>query len=282
MHDTKEIKLIAIDLDGTLFNPKGIISKDDLTAIKYAMDKGVTVVISTGRPYAGIPFEQLEGSGIKYAITTNGSAAYELGTKRCLFEEPMENELTFPIIEYLLSKDIHFDAFIQGKGYSPEKCLAAGLKLDYPESLLKYVIHTRTRVEDICKYIAENNMKIQKMTLNFYKDENGNYVDRDEVEKYLLAHGKISVVSGGHNNLEFTRGDIDKGTGLHELAKVLGISVDQTMAIGDTENDLAIIKAAAVGVAMGNATDDIKKAADYITLSNNESGVAAAIMHYVK
>ena len=277
----QDIKLIALDLDGTLFNPEGIISKKDLDAIKRVTNQGVTVVISTGRPYSGLPFEQLKDTGIKYSINTNGSAAYEIGTKKCIFEESMENDISFPIIDFLLTKDIHFDAFIQGQGYSPTKCLEPGKKLDYPKSLLYYVLETRTRVDNLCEYIKEHDMKIQKMTLNFYKDVNGNYVDRDEVEKYLLSNSNISVVSGGFNNLEFTRSDVDKGTGLREIADKLGIPVEQTMAIGDSGNDLAIIKAASVGIAMGNASEYIKEAADYVTLSNEASGGAAAINHFI-
>ena len=123
------IKLIALDLDGTLFNNQSQISAHNIDTIKKANEAGTTVVISTGRPYSGLPFEQLKGSGIRYAITTNGSAIYEIESGKCLFEEAMDEDIILPILDFLLTKDIHMDAFIGGKGYTPVQCVAAGQKL---------------------------------------------------------------------------------------------------------------------------------------------------------
>lgn len=275
-----DYKLIALDLDGTLFNNQSRISQKNLAAIHAARKAGIEVVISTGRPFCGLPFAQLEDSGIRYAITTNGSALYEIPTGNCLHEECMDCALTLPIIEFLLSRDIHMDAFIGGKAYSPLKCLAAGKKLITPEALKKYILETRTRMEDFYGFIKENNLQIQKMTLNFYPDEKGVLVDRREVKEYLLANPDILVVSGGYHNLEFTRAGVDKGLGLICLTELLHIPMAQTMAIGDTENDIAILKTAGLGIAMGNATPAVKAVADDITLSNEEDGVAAAILRH--
>jgi hypothetical protein len=119
------------------------------------------------------------------------------------------------------------------------------------------------------------------MTLNFYPDGQGGFTDREKVHKYLLSNPAIDVVSGGYHNLEFTRAGVNKGVGLHRLAEILGVDPAATMAIGDTENDLSIIRAAGIGVAMGNATDTVKAQADYITSSNEEDGVACAIEHFI-
>jgi len=80
------MKLIALDLDGTLFNNKSQISKENIKAIKEATAAGINVVISTGRPFGGLPFEAIKNTGIRYAITANGSAIYEIDTKKCLYE----------------------------------------------------------------------------------------------------------------------------------------------------------------------------------------------------
>jgi hypothetical protein len=119
------------------------------------------------------------------------------------------------------------------------------------------------------------------MTLNFYPDGQGGFTDREKVRKFLLSNPAIDVVSGGYNNLEFTRAGVNKGVGLHRLAEILGVDPAATMAIGDTENDLSIIRAAGIGVAMGNATDAVKAQADYITSSNEEDGVACAIDRFI-
>lgn len=275
------IQLVALDLDGTLFNNQGQITPNNREAIQKALDNGIQVVISTGRPLAGIPMEQIEKTGIRYAITTNGSGVYELATKKCIYENGMEEEIILPILEFLNTKDIHMDAFINGGAYSSEKCRAAAEKLDIPPSLKHYIINTRVRVPDLTDYIRQNHLRVQKMTLNFYPNGDGTFKDRESVKEFLLANPQIQCVSGGYNNLEFTRAGVTKGTGLLELTHFLGLLPENTMAIGDTENDIAILTAAGIGVAMGNATDDVKTVSSYITSSNEEDGVAKAIYDLV-
>lgn len=276
----KPIKLIALDLDGTLFNNESKITPGNIKAINAAIQKGITVVISTGRPYAGMPFEQIKQTDINYSINTNGSAIYEIFPKKLICEEGMEPDFVIPIIEFLLTKDIHMDAFISGDSYTPFSCVPAGQKIDVPPELKRYILETRKRVDDLCEFIRANHAIVQKMTLNFYRDSKGTLVDRAAVYEYLKSNPSVNCVSGGYNNLEFTRSDVDKGVGLRSLASHLGIAIEETMAIGDTGNDIAILKAAGLGVAMGNATDDVKAVADVITGSNEEDGVASAIYKY--
>ena len=277
----KDIKLVALDLDGTLFDNSSRISKRNLTAIRSITDKGIHVVISTGRPFEGIPFDQIKGTGINYAITANGSGIYEISTGKCLYENAMDEELVTPILNFLLTRDIHMDAFIGGKGYTPIQCVETAQKLTVASSIKNYIITTRTRLDNILQFIHENQLKVQKMTLNFYPAADGTLIDRETVRKFLVSNPSITTVCGGYNNLEFTRADANKGVGLRKLAEILGVNPDATMAIGDTENDLAIIEAAGIGVAMGNATDAVKARADYVTTTNTKDGVAAAIEHFI-
>lgn len=277
----KDIKLVALDLDGTLFDNSSHISERNLTAIRSITDKGIHVVISTGRPFEGIPFDQIKGTGINYAITANGSGIHEISTGKCLYENAMDEELVTPILNFLLTRDIHMDAFIGGKGYTPIQCVETAQKLTVPSSIKNYIITTRTRLDNILQFIHENQLKVQKMTLNFYPAADGTLIDRETVRKFLVSNPSITTVCGGYNNLEFTRADANKGVGLRKLAEILGVNPDATMAIGDTENDLAIIEAAGIGVAMGNATDAVKARADYVTTTNTKDGVAAAIEHFI-
>ena len=275
------IQLVALDLDGTLFNNQSVISQENLKTIRTITDAGVHVVISTGRPFNGVPFAQLEGTGIDYAITANGSGIYRISTGECLFDDSMPEELILPILDFLLKKDINIDAFIAGKGVSPTKCRETALKLSVPDSIKAYIVDTRFRVDDLTDYIHSNHLQVQKMTLNFLREPDGTLKHREEVRAFLEGNPQVTCVCGGYNNLEFTRADVNKGAGLLKLADALGVVPCNTMAIGDTENDISIIDAAGIGVAMGNATPDVKEAADYITCSNEEDGVAAAIRHFL-
>ena len=275
------IKLIALDLDGTLFNNEGKITEETKKEIKRVTDMGVHVVISTGRPYNGVPFEQIKGLGIHYAITTNGSAIYYIPEHKCIYENCMDFATAEPILKFLLEKEIHLDTYIGGEGFTPIRCRENLHRLSIMPSLKEYILATRTPKEDLIGYVRDCGQMIQKTTLNFYPQPDGTYKHREEVREFLMTNPSIECVCGGYNNLEFTKAGVTKGEALHHLADLLSVKPEETMAIGDTENDLSILQAAGIGVAMGNAPLEIQAMADYVTSSNLEDGVGKAIAHFI-
>lgn len=104
---------------------------------------------------------------------------------------------------------------------------------------------------------------------------------REVLRKELMAIPELSISSSVYNNLEVNAKGADKGAALLWLADYLGIDREETMSFGDGENDIPMIKAAGIGVAMGNALDTVKAAADTVTLTNDEDGVAAAIRKFI-
>ena len=277
----KEIKLVALDLDGTLFNPEGIITEKTKEELRRAGAKGVHTVICTGRPYNGVPFDQITDTSIEYAITTNGASIYRISDHKCLYDDSMTPETYLPILEYILSREIHIDVYIDGKGYTPIRCRENLHRLDVPESLKKYMIATRTPVENLLDYVKDCGEKIQKINLVFYPQPDGSLLYRDEVYEVLKSNPDITVVGGGFRNFEIGKAGVTKIGGIEELCKILDVPMEQTMAIGDSENDYSMINAAGVGVAMANASEDILAIADYITTSNTEDGVGEAIKHFI-
>lgn len=271
------VSLIALDMDGTLFNGQSEISKEDQDAIREASSRGIHVAISTGRPYAGLPVTLLSGLGVSYAITSNGAAVYHLPDRLCIHESAMEPALVCPIIEELQKKSIHMDAFINGDGFSQRSCEGKIDCLDMPTSIKRYIHRTRTFTDDLAAYIRVHNLNVQKMTLNFYPQEDGTFLYRDEVMQILSEHPEITFLSGGYHNLEFTRAGVTKGNGLTLLCSHLGVDIEETLACGDTQNDIDILKTAAIGVAMENALPEVKEIADFVMRSNENSGVAHAI-----
>ena len=271
------IKLIALDLDGTLYNSQGLISERNKSVIKQAIAAGVTVIISTGRPYVGLPLEDMTVLGIQYAITANGAAVYKVPGKELLFDDCMPPSVSVPLLLELYQHRIHLDAFINGDGYTQNSTLEYVSHLNIPESLRKYITSTRKNIASLPDYISEHNLPVAKMTINFMPDGNGGYIDRDKVEALFKSHKELSYVCGGFSNLECTNAGISKSKGLSFLCDYLAIPMSATMACGDSENDLDIISAAAVGVAMSNAQQLILDKADFISKSNDEDGVAYAI-----
>lgn len=277
----KPIQLIALDLDGTLFNREGKITDITKTELNRAAAQGVKIVISTGRPFNGLPFEQIKDTAIEYALTTNGASIYRIEGKECLYENGMDVETVMPILDWILSREIHIDIYMDGVGFTPVRCRENIGRLDVPKSLRTYMIATRTTVEDLKAYVSDCGKKIQKINLNFYPQPDGTFLYRDETLEFLKSNPATTVVCGGFNNFEVSKAGVTKKEGLEFLASYLGTSLEQTMAMGDSENDLSMINAAGIGVAMGNASDDIKAIADYVTTSNEKDGVGEAIKRFI-
>jgi Cof subfamily protein (haloacid dehalogenase superfamily) len=276
-----EVKLIALDMDGTLFNSEGEVSEKDKEIIRKATETGVAVAVATGRSYAELPIEMLYDVGIRYAITGNGSAVYKIPTMECVFSDCMDTELVCRILGEVKELDIYYDVYIQGRAYRPEHVTHNIRRMDLPESLYEAVEQTRIVVPDLVEYLKETKGLVEKATLNFALLEDGTLLDRDKSEEILKRYPQVEYLSGGFHNWEFTKAGVNKGTGLKFLAERIGAAMDETMACGDSQNDLSMLKAAQVAVAMGNAKEEIKEMADFITLSNDESGVGYAIEKFV-
>lgn len=277
-----KIKLVALDMDGTLFNDKLEITEENQRAIRAAIESGTHVIISTGRPYVALPIEKLTDLGIRYVITSNGGGVYRIPEKECVYSSCMPPEVIVPIIRHLQTKDIQYDAFISGNRYreSDRQHLVERMT-QFPEATRQMVKTNATFVDDLAAFIEERSLDVEKMTINFYPLPDGTYKDRDDVWSYLSANPQITALCGGYMNVEYTMAGTTKAMGLRFLADMLDVPMECTMACGDTQNDADIMQAAAIGVAMGNASDDIKAIADFVTKSNNDSGVAYAIDKFV-
>ena len=277
----ERVKLIALDMDGTLFNSQNEISKKDRETLKRATEAGVAVAVATGRAYTELPIEMLYEAGICYAITGNGSAVYRLPEKACIFSDCLDNEVVCAIIRELKQLDIYYDIYVDGLVYCPKSVCHNIRKMDMPESLHEHIERTRIVVDDLEDYIRNCGKSVEKVTLNFAYLEDGTCLGKAESAAILDRYPQVEYLSGGFHNWEFTRAGVNKGTGLRFLAERLGVPMNLTMACGDSENDLSMLRAAQVAVAMENAKPAVKEESNYITHSNNESGVAHAIEHFV-
>ena len=277
----ERVKLIALDMDGTLFNSQNEIAEKDKETLKRATEAGVAVAVATGRAYVELPIEMLYEAGIRYAITGNGSAVYRLPDKECILSDCLDNEVVCTIIRELKQLDIYYDIYVDGLVYCPRSVCHNIRKMDMPESLHEHIEKTRIVVDDLEDYIKSCGKSVEKTTLNFAYLEDGTCLGKTESAAILDRYPQVEYLSGGFHNWEFTRAGVNKGTGLRFLAERLGVPMNLTMACGDSENDLSMLRAAQVAVAMENAKPAVKEESNYITLSNNESGVAHAIEHFV-
>lgn len=265
------IKLLTIDLDGTLFDKDKQISTENKIAIKKAREKGVKVVVATGRPTNGI-IKVLEELDIKsssdYVICYNGARIINAHNRK-------------PIINHLI------------KGSDVKK-------LDEERRRLNLFIHAFRGNEELIRPIknpyTDVEAKINQIPDNYFDfneiNDNEDFIKMmliDDEEKLNDAEIKLDPYFKEHYNvvrsarifLEFLNKDADKGKAMLELANILGLDNSEVMAIGDAGNDLGMIINAGIGVAMANSFKPVLDAADYITLSNEESGVAHAINKFI-
>ena len=276
-----EYKLLALDMDGTLLDTHGRITKSSLDAIRAAQKQGVEVVLATGRDYNGILWDELGDVKIDYVVTNNGGAVYQAAGRECLCETCLDNAVMAPVFRYLLTKGVYIDVFIDGRDYAPPETMPLAEKLDLPDYVIRVLLANRTPMEHLVEKLEADELHLQKVTLNFWKEPDGSYHSREEVLAYLKQVPGITLVDGGFANLEFTAAGVSKATGLDFLTRKLELSMAQVMAIGDSENDAEMLRAAGLGVAMGNAYPSVKALADAVTDDNESDGVAKAIRKYL-
>ncbi|MGN0242929.1 MAG: Cof-type HAD-IIB family hydrolase [Lachnospiraceae bacterium] len=273
---SQKIKLLCLDLDGTVLDDQKRLSKRNTEAITKAIQKGVTVAVATGRSRRGLPSSFMNIPGIRYAVTMNGATIFDFQEQRPLATQLMNPETVQKVFTKIWHYDCMGDFFIDGVGYIDEEKYHRAIDYVVNPNLLDYVYATRQPISDFPNRVLENQKSVEKITVYFY---DVNMIP--ELRRDLSEMKMIDCVSGIPNNLEITHRQANKGNGIIMLGNCLGIQQEEIMAIGDSGNDLAMIQAAGIGVAVANATEEVKAAADVITASNLEDGVAQAIEQYV-
>lgn len=271
---TAPIRLIALDLDGTVLDDKKQLTPRTAAALTAAAEQGALIVPATGRTATGIPASLLALPGVRYAITANGARVLDLATGASLCELYIPLETALEAYGRLLRYDCLVDIFQDGQGYTTAANLAR-LPEYAPQNLIAYVTGTRKVLEDMRGYIAAQTRGLEKFTL-FFRHEAERRLAWAEMEALGLA-----AVSSLPRNMELNAAGVNKGRGLLMLAETLGLPAASLMACGDGGNDLEMVRAAGLGVAMANAFEEVKAAADFVTRSNNEDGVAYAVEKFV-
>ena len=273
-----DIKLIAIDMDGTLVDDEKQIPEENLKALKECSDRGIEIVPATGRTLKGIPKKLKELAGVRYGITVNGAVVADLKREKIISTCRLSAELAVEVMTMAKESgdDIMYDAYVNGIGYTSEEFYDQFPRFIHSEALARLLMGARRAVPDHIQWIREHAGEVDKINM-FFTSQGA----RERMRRRLQQNPGLWVSSSLPCNLEINAAGADKGGALVKLADYLGISRDATMAFGDGENDLTMIQKAGIGVAMENGTPAVKEAADYITLSNEEAGVAAAIRRFV-
>lgn len=269
------IKLVALDLDGTLLDSKKHLSARNRRALEACVEKGIYVVPATGRTVLGIPEELKAMPGIRYAITLNGGVLIDMAKNRVIDQRKLDCQATLEILEVVSGFHVMYDAYIEGVGISESRFYDHLDEYNIPEEIQKLVRITRMVVPNIEDHIRQSDVPVEK--INLYCSS---LKDRETIRTLLAERNDIIISSSLENNLEINALGATKGQGIRRLADHLGLGIEETMACGDGENDLTMIQMAGIGVAMANGEEALKTLADYVTATNDEDGVAQAIERF--
>ena len=275
----KEYKLITVDLDWTLLRNDKTLSKKNAEALEAAAAKDIEIVPCTGRYYEMIPESVRSLPFIHYAICINGADIYDVRNKSSLETHLIDKDLTIEIMEYIDTIDVIYDAYIDNHAYVSQKLydkISEPGYVDDPHQI-KTMTAFRTPVPELKEYIKERGIDIQK----FQMYTQNNMLLKSATEYIRSKYPQVSVSSSMLFNTEINDVNATKGNGLRSLASHLGIDISETMAFGDGGNDISMIEAAGTGIAMANGVEPVRKIADFVTLSNEEDGVAYAIEKFI-
>lgn len=269
-------KLLCTDMDGTLLNDDKVISERNLKAIKLAHEKGVKIAVCTGRLFTSADYFS-ELLGVKSpVIASNGAYIREKDRDEVIYKGILGKEKSRVILKVFRKYNIypHFYTsdiiFTQKLIHSSLAYMQANKKLPKDKQIRVELVHDWESV--FCKYEDE----ILKAVA----------VDEDEkkiklAKEELRSTKEFEVVSSLHNNFEVMNKGISKGRAVEILASFYGINRDEVICIGDNENDLSMIEYAGLGVVMGNAEEEIKSIAKFVTDTNNNDGVAKVIAKFI-
>ncbi len=273
----KGIKLVALDLDGTLLDSEKRVSRRNLEALERARRMGVLIVPITGRPAQGLPQAVLELPGLRYAVTSNGATIRDLQENTCLLERHLSPADCLRVLEACADFEMIREVFRGGVGYltrADRDILCARYE---GTPMMEYVLGTRRvlpgSLED---FLRADDQPLEELFFLTDSPER-----KEALRRRLSALPDLSFADPAPRDLEVMVGGINKGEALLYLLERLGIEPGETVAIGDGGSDLPLLRAAGIGVAMGNALPFVQAEADWVTATCDEDGVALALEKFV-
>ena len=266
----RKVTCIALDLDQTTLNHQGRLSERNRQAIESAIRKGVQIVIASGRAVSALPDDICNINEIRYAITSNGAAVYDLHTKECLKQYKMTGDSIEKILHYTKNLEVAYETFINGQAYGQKEYVEDPVRFGASLMAIPYIQSTRKPVTNIRDFLLDYKEQIESIDV-VVKDEN---LKKKLWKVFEENISDIYVTSSVQQLLEISYQKSGKHSGAAYILEYLGLSREGLAAFGDGDNDAELLKFAEIGIAMENASDACKEAADAVTLSNDADGVA--------
>lgn len=268
-------QLIALDMDGTLLNSEKKISPKNLQALEKAAAAGKDLVLSTGRCRPELEEYIRQIPGLKYLDCTSGALVYDVKERREIFRRGIEPPVVRRLLELAKMENamMHLldrESVVQTNQWTRMEDYGMGA---YKPMYARIV----TSKEDLYQSYCENPFPVEK--INLYHTD---MASRERTRRRVLEEElPVEMVYAESSSLEFNAKGIDKGAGLEALCSFLKLPLEKTIAVGDADNDLAILRCAGLAVAMGNANENVKKIAGAVVADCDHDGCAEAIEKYL-
>ncbi|MBQ9853151.1 MAG: HAD family phosphatase [Ruminiclostridium sp.] len=272
-----KIKLIALDLDATLLDSRKKVSQRNLEALERARQMGILMVPVTGRPAQGLPQAVLDLPGLRYAVTSNGATVRDLVEDRYLLEKHLTPQKSLEVLDACRDFVMIREVFREGVGYLTQADYDTLMARYAGTPMWEYVLGTRQvlpgSIED---FLRQDDRPVEEL---FFLTNSP--AIKEALRERLSSLPDIAFADPFPKDLEVMAGGIDKGEAFLWLLDHLGIRPEETIAMGDGGSDIPLLRAAGIGIAMDNALDYVKAAADDVTASCDADGVAQALEKYI-
>ena len=281
-----DIRIIALDLDGTLLDSEKRLSVVNRAALERAAEKGVLIVPTTGRFFGMMPPAVRDLPFVRYAITINGAQVYDRETDTAIVRDEIPLDMALGVMELLDRYDVIYDCYRQNWGWMTAALQEKAADYATNEHYLKMVREFRKPVPELKAHLkaTANDGDVQKIMLFARNTQVSDLSSQvlDAIRLELAARfPEIKVTSSTWNNIELNIRTAHKGNALKRFAEHLGLGLANCMAFGDGMNDFTMVEAAGLGVAMANAEPEVKRVAKWIAPSNDDDGVAAGLEEWV-
>lgn len=269
-------KIIISDMDGTLLKTDKSISKSTINTVNDMRRQDIDFTIATGRIYPVVLDTVDEMNITKPLILCNGAIIQDPITQEIYYSKTLDNSIAVEILKKIEKMNCYFYY------YTDDSINAKSLKYTtayYNEQNKKSKQEKKIKINILEEVIekAKNDIIYKIVALDDNKDKL-----EDIKEKLKEFKDYITIVSSYHNNIEIVANGVDKGSGVKFFAQKFGYDIKNIMCIGDEENDESMLKVAGFSVAMGNANNNMKKIADFITDTNDNDGMSKAILEFAK
>ena len=270
-------RLIALDLDGTLLNSAKELSAANRAALEAAAAAGIEIVPATGRFYRGMPEEIRALPFLRYAITINGAEVWDILSGCSVYSAGIALDRALEVLETLDRLPVIYDCYQDGWGWITKDMRdRAADYIDYMPSR-EMLRRLRTGVPELKAFLRERGREVQKLQL-FTRDVS---LRESLMDTLPERFPDLTFTCSLPNNLEINAAAANKGDALLALSRRLGLRAEETMAFGDGFNDLSMLRASGVSVAMGNAAPAVKAAAHYVTDDCDADGVAVFLSQFL-